>query len=247
MVVFFNLTKKGKQLFSGIHLADSVCLDTHKSLFLPSGSPSCFLVKNRQVLPRLFSVDTVDQPFTAAQITKASTDYIVDWAEIGPEQSREFRGLRVWLPLKLLGIKPFLEVLESRLALAEYLGVEIKKLEQEIFYRMGTTWQIELFSPPVLSILSFRLKLVSPTLPHEQQLVLEKSVNQQVIDLINSKQRVWITPTLLRGNHVIRVCILSVWVKKENVDNLLEDLKLSLKELDKVPTPQAKPDFKSNL
>ena len=49
-------------------------------------------------------------------------------AEISPELTKHFRGLRLWLPLKLHGIAPFRACLEEKLLLAKYFHREIQKL-----------------------------------------------------------------------------------------------------------------------
>ncbi len=45
---------------------------------------------------------------------------LVDFCELSPELSRPFRGLRVWLPLKMHGIGAFREALEEKLELARW-------------------------------------------------------------------------------------------------------------------------------
>src|SRR5207342_486481 len=44
---------------------------------------------------------------------------IPDFADYGPELTREFRGIRMWLPLHLHGVAAFREALDEKLDLAE--------------------------------------------------------------------------------------------------------------------------------
>ena len=49
-------------------------------------------------------------------------------AELSPELTKHFRGLRLWLPLKLHGVAPFRACLEEKLLLAKYFHREVQKL-----------------------------------------------------------------------------------------------------------------------
>ena len=48
-------------------------------------------------------------------------------ADVSPELSKHFRGLRMWLPLILLGTKPFQAALDEKLLLARYFHQEIRR------------------------------------------------------------------------------------------------------------------------
>ena len=49
-------------------------------------------------------------------------------AEVSPELSKHFRGLRMWIPLKLHGIKRFRNALEEKQLLAQYLWEKMNKM-----------------------------------------------------------------------------------------------------------------------
>src|SRR5205823_10451126 len=65
-------------------------------------------------------------------------------AELSPELTKHFRGLRLWLPLKLHGLAPFRACLEEKLLLAKYFHAEVQKL--------GFESNIE----PELSVVTYR-------------------------------------------------------------------------------------------
>ena len=46
-------------------------------------------------------------------------------ADLSPELSKHFRALRMWLPLMLLGTRPFRAALEEKLLLARYFHAEV--------------------------------------------------------------------------------------------------------------------------
>jgi aromatic-L-amino-acid decarboxylase len=48
-------------------------------------------------------------------------------AEIGPELTKHFRGLRLWLPLRIYGLAPFVAGLREKTMLTQYFREEIEK------------------------------------------------------------------------------------------------------------------------
>src|SRR5690606_39119334 len=93
---FFRLTERGRRRLAGIERADSITLDPHKSLFLPFGI-GALVVRDRQTLQDAFGED-------ADYLRDLSvTDALPDFAELTPELTRDWRGARVWLALKIHG------------------------------------------------------------------------------------------------------------------------------------------------
>src|SRR5438309_7024789 len=66
-------------------------------------------------------------------------------SELSPELTRPFRGLRLWLSLKLIGLRPFRAALEEKLLLAHYFYHKAQAIEG-----------VEVGPPPDLSIVAFR-------------------------------------------------------------------------------------------
>ena len=91
------LTDRGRERLKGLSRADSITLDPHKGLFLPYGT-GCLLVRDGAALKRAHHVVADYMP------PMQDEPDLVDFSEISPELSRDFRGLRVWLPMKLHGV-----------------------------------------------------------------------------------------------------------------------------------------------
>jgi aromatic-L-amino-acid decarboxylase len=96
---FFVLTDRAGGALPRIERADSITLDPHKGLFLPYGTGSV-LVPRRGALRRAHSVHAEYLP------PVPEDPEFVDYSSVSPELSRDFRGLRVWLPIKMHGIGP---------------------------------------------------------------------------------------------------------------------------------------------
>ena len=112
---FFHFTDRGKKILHGISRADSITTDPHKGLFLPYGT-GCLLVKNGE--------DLKDSHAVGAEYLPAmqSVEYAQDFCDYSPELSRDFRGLRVWLPFKIAGVRASQEALDEKLDLAQWVG-----------------------------------------------------------------------------------------------------------------------------
>ncbi len=209
---FFMLTERGRQLMRGIERADSITLDPHKGLFLPYGT-GCLLVRDVEHLRRAHSIRGEYMP-------PAQTDReFIDFSDISPELSRDFRGRRVWLPFKLHGIEPFRRNLDEKLDLAQWAHSELLKLSAE------TGGQLEIVAPPQLSILAFRLR--RPGLDENEL----RQLNEDLRTRINASRRVFLTPTTLGDRYVIRICILCFRTHADRVQDCLNEIRRAVVEV----------------
>jgi aromatic-L-amino-acid decarboxylase len=201
---FFLLTAEGRLTMRGIERADSVVLDPHKGLFLPYGT-GALLVRDGAALKRAHSVGADYMP-----ALQEDSD-LVDFCEISPELSKPFRGLRVWLPLKLLGIGPFRDALEEKLALTHWATAELRQIPG-----------IEILAEPQLSIVAFRL------LPPEWQDLPDAEINRRnrdFLDRINARKRVMLTGTLLGEVFALRICVVSFRTHQDRMEECLADIR----------------------
>ena len=197
---FFLLTERGRTVMKGISSADSVTLDPHKSLFLPYGT-GCLLVRDRESLRRAHAVAGAYMP------PMQTEDDLVDFCEIGPELSRDSRGLRVWLPLKMHGARVFRAELDEKLDLARVAVEALRKIEG-----------VEIVAEPELSLLAFRVRRAGLSE------VEVDALTRRVIAAVNERQRVFLTGAVVKGRYLIRMCILSFRTHRERVDIAIEDI-----------------------
>jgi len=204
---FFLLTEHGRLLMKGIERADSVTLDPHKGLFLPYGTGS-LLVRDGGALQRAHGVHAHYLPATGEDPD------LMDFSQMSPELSRGFRGLRVWLPLKMHGVGPFRRNLEEKLALTRWATEELRKIPD-----------MEIVAEPQLSIVAFRL--VRSGLDTEAL----NQLNRDFLARINAKKRVYLSGTSLASRFVLRICVLSFRTHLERMRMGLEDIREAVKEM----------------
>ena len=193
---FFLLTEYGKKKLDGIALADSVILDPHKGLFLPYGS-GMVLIKDGNLLQETFS-----QEANYMQDSKLSQSELSP-ADVSPELSKHFRGMRMWLPLKMHGVQKFADALDEKLLLAKY------------FFQRISEMGFETGPEPDLSVVLFRLA------PEENA----NERNKQIVADIHANCRVFISSTTISDVYWMRVAILSFRTHLKEVEELLEFLK----------------------
>jgi aromatic-L-amino-acid decarboxylase len=204
---FFLLTARGRSVLEGIERADSIVLDPHKGLFVPYGVGS-LLVRDAAALRRAHAVSAEYLP--ALQRDPA----FVDFCEISPELSRDFRGLRVWLPLKLHGAGLFRAALDEKLDLAHEAAEALRRIPG-----------IEIVAEPQLSLVSFRL-----TRPGVAGPALDV-LNEELLARVNARRRVFMSGTTLARGFVLRLCVLSFRTHRDRVMEGIEDIRASSSSL----------------
>lgn len=196
----FALCPPGKRALAGMERSDSLTLDPHKGLFMPCGS-GALLVRDGRHLLEAYRYDAhymQDRP-SLASLAEISP------SELSPELTRPFRGLRLWLALKLIGIRPFRAALEEKMLLARYFYEQVRQLDGVI---TGP--------PPDLSVVTFRW------LPRTGN---ADEFNRQVLNAVQRDGRIFITSTRLNVHFWLRLAVLCAATHREHVDLALDILK----------------------
>ncbi|RZQ62465.1 pyridoxal phosphate-dependent decarboxylase family protein [Amycolatopsis suaedae] len=186
----FQLTERGRERLAGVELADSIVLDPHKGLFLPYGLGT-LLVRDTATL---VAAHRHDAPYL--QDLGDGTG-LPDYADHGVELTREHRGLRLWLPLRLHGVQAFRDALDEKLDLAEHT-----------YRELGAMPGIDVPWHPSLSTVAFRC-------------AAGDTATRAVFDAIRRDGRVFLTSTTIGGRFHIRLCVLSHRTHAEHVDEAL--------------------------
>ena len=193
----FMLCEEGRQRLQGIERSHSLIMDPHKGFFLPYGTGGVLVREGQHLYNAYHARGTYQQDLSGPtpELDHSHHDY-------SPELSRSFRGLRLWLPFKLVGLAPFRAALEEKLLLAEYFHRELQSLDG--------------FVPgprPDLSIVGFRYRPDAPD---------TEALNRALADSIRDEREVCLSSTTLDGHFTHRVAVLSHNTHREDIDLVLE-------------------------
>jgi aromatic-L-amino-acid decarboxylase len=194
---FFRLARGGERLLAGLEDCDSISLDPHKGLFLPYGL-GALLVRDGAALSRAHRE-------TASYVQDVAEEGSLGFADLSPELSRDFRGLRLWLPLQLHGLAAFREQLDEKLALA-----------REAYEALREDGHFEMLDPPQLSVVAFRLRGA------EEE---AERLGPELLRRVNARRRVFLSSTRVGGRYALRLCVLSFRTHRARVEEAVSALR----------------------
>jgi aromatic-L-amino-acid decarboxylase len=204
---FFYLWEDLRGTLRGLPRADSLTLDPHKGMFLPYGT-GALLVRDGAAL-------------RAAH--EATADYLpamphpedfYDPSQHGPELSRGFPGLRVWLSVKLFGAAAFRDAIGEKRALA----LDARR-------RVAELPGIVIDAEPDLSLFAFHL-----TWPGASR-ADEDAATAALMDKTTARGRVMVTGCTAHGRILGRVCVLSFRTHQPQIDALIEDMAAAIEDI----------------
>ncbi|MFN7942984.1 MAG: aminotransferase class V-fold PLP-dependent enzyme [Thermoanaerobaculia bacterium] len=197
---FFRLCDELAPRLAGIERADSLTLDPHKGLFMPYGV-GALLVRDGDALRAAHGGSASYMP------AMPDLEEFYDPSQHGPDLSRGFPGLRVWLCLKLYGAARF------RAALAEK-----RSLAVDAAGRIGRLPGVAMVAPPQLSTLAFHLTWPGATLARENE------ATAALIERVTRRGRVMLTGCAVDGRFLARVCVLSFRTRRDRIDACVADV-----------------------
>ena len=118
---FFCMVEELRPKLAGIELSDSVAIDPHKGFFLSYGL-GAILIKDVAA--------QYDAHYYQANYMQDSIMDINEYspADLSPELTRHFRGLRMWISLQLLGLEPFKAALLEKHLLCQYFYEKVQAI-----------------------------------------------------------------------------------------------------------------------
>lgn len=183
------LTERGRTALRGLELADSIALDPHKWLFQPF-EIGCVLVRDMRYLRQAFAVHPEDNAAYLADVGRMAEREVVFY-EHGVQLTRSFRALKLWMSLRIFGLKAFRDTIDHGIALAE---------DAERLLRADSRWDV--VTPAQLAVVTF-----APCLTHgnvaESNARVERAVEQLTAD-----GYAMVTSTQVRGRTVLRFCLI---------------------------------------
>ena len=205
----FMMTPHGSQILKGIEFADSIAFDPHKALCLPYGTGG-LLIRDQKTIQ--FN-HTVSATYMPPPPDGDDQGLQLDYADLTHELSRDWRGLRVWLPIKALGIEPFILNLEEKLKLTEWLQNQIKEISN-----------LKIYQQAQLTISSFYVNGKNQDDSNQR--------TQKLLEWINTSDILFLSSCVIDGQKIIRVCLLGHQLHFEKVEQFVKQLKDFSKKLE---------------
>ena len=185
-----------------IALADSVAVDPHKWLYAPLEA-GCLLARNPDTLRNAFSYHP---PYYHFGIE--ATNYV----DFGPQNSRGFRALKVWLALQQVGRDGYVRMIGDDMRLSERLYALVDEHPELQALTQG------------LSITTFRyvpLDLEGESAASDTDAYLNE-LNEALLVRIQASGEAFVSNAVVAGRYALRPCIVNFHTRETDVEALPE-------------------------
>ncbi len=210
-----SMVPEWRDRYAGMERADSLTLDPHKWLGIPYECGSV-MVQDPTALVRAFSMHA---GYLKGSVSGRPED--LDLFEHGPQMSRSFRALKLWMTLKQYGLEGYRQLLRQTVDCAHHLHDRV-----EAHPDFATLQE------PNLYIYSFRY------VPADLAAALEEAddaaadrvheyldeLNQAIVDEVLQSGVAFLTTTLIHGHRTLRMSVCSFRTTEADVDRTFEAL-----------------------
>jgi aromatic-L-amino-acid/L-tryptophan decarboxylase len=182
----------------GLADADSIAIDPHKWLYAPLEA-GCALVRDPETLRTAFAYHPPYYHFE-----ERATNYV----DYGPQNSRGFRALKVWLALKHAGAAAY------RATIAD--DIRLSKLMADAIARHP---ELELATQD-LSITTFRY-IPQDLRASEGEPQVERhldALNRALLDRLQRGGELFVSNAVVAGRYLLRACIVNFHTSKADVE-----------------------------
>jgi len=188
----------------GLVEADSIAVDPHKWLYAPLEA-GCALVKQSEALRNAF---TYHPPYY--HFSERTTNYV----DYGPQNSRGFRALKVWLAFRHAGAAGYRATIAEDMALSRAMADVIGRHQKFALLTQA------------LSITTFRylpLDLRASVGDHTTEQYLD-ALNRRLLDRIQTSGEVFVSNAVIGGRYALRACIVNFHTTRADVEALPETI-----------------------
>jgi aromatic-L-amino-acid/L-tryptophan decarboxylase len=185
--------------FAGLSEADSLAVDPHKWLYAPLEA-GCALVRDVQKLREAFSYHPAYYHFG---------DEAINYYDLGPQNSRGFRALKVWLGLQQVGRDGYVQMISEDI-----------RLSQAMFERVSRYPELEALSQG-LSIATFRYVPCDLKSGDESVEKYLDDLNREILTRLQQGGEVYPSNAVVHGKFALRCCIVNFRTTLEDVEALL--------------------------
>jgi aromatic-L-amino-acid decarboxylase len=186
----------------GLTQADSVAVDPHKWLYAPLEA-GCALVRDPDLLRAAF---TYRPPYY--QFDERGTNYV----DYGPQNSRSFRALKVWLALRHAGAAGYRKMIADDIQLSRAMAEAV-----------GRHAELQLATQD-LSITTFRYVPRDLRTKLGEELVerhLDR-LNRELLDRLQRGGEAFVSNAIVGGRYMLRACIVNFHTAQADVEAVPE-------------------------
>jgi aromatic-L-amino-acid/L-tryptophan decarboxylase len=182
--------------FAGLSEADSLAVDPHKWLYAPLEA-GCALVRDVEKLRAAFSYHPAYYHFG---------DEAINYYDLGPQNSRGFRALKVWLALQQVGREGYVQMISEDI-----------RLSQAMFDRISRYPELEALSQG-LSIATFRYVPTDLKNGDESTEKYLDDLNREILTRLQQSGEVYPSNAVVHGKFALRCCIVNFRTSLEDVE-----------------------------
>ena len=195
-----------RHVLAGTDQADSFVVNPHKWLLTPMDCSTLY-VRRPNILKEAFSI--LPEYLRSAE-TDAQT--VINYMDYGVQLGRRFRALKLWFVLRHYGHEGLQQFLRQHIHLAQQFAGWI-----------DASPAFERLAPTPLSTVCFRAHPAG--LDDDEAL---NSLNETLMNKVNSNGQVFLSHTKLRGRYTIRLTLGNLATKAEHVSTAWEQLQNEL-------------------
>ena len=195
------MSEQLQPLVQGMAEADSVAFDLHKWLHVPYDC-GCVLVRDAEAHRRSFSPPAG----YLAPLERGTSAGPINFGEYGPDLSRSFRALKVWLCFKAHGTRTYARLIEQNVEQARALAARIEA-EPEL----------ELLAPVPLNVVCFRFRPAGSSDGEP----LDR-LNREILMRVQEEGLAVPSGTVVRGAFAIRCAITNHRSRPEDFEMLCD-------------------------
>jgi len=189
-----------KELFAGLEHADSVAIDPHKWLYAPLEA-GCALVKDPRHLTDTFSYHPPYYNFE-----QSGTNFV----DYGPQNSRGFRALKVWLSFRHLGAAGYRRLIREDIQLARYAYELLSRSENFEVFTNNLSITTFRYVPPALWAVRYEPEV-------ETQL---NELNQAILNAIEISGKYFVSKAIINGRFTLRLCVVNFRTTAQDMEAL---------------------------
>jgi glutamate/tyrosine decarboxylase-like PLP-dependent enzyme len=184
---------------TGLREADSVAVDPHKWLYAPLEA-GCALVRDPEKLRAAFAYHPVYYHFGVE-----ATNYF----DLGPQNSRGFRALKVWLALQQVGREGYEQMISEDIRLARAL-----------FERISQNGELEGLTQ-ALSITTFRFVPADLDCGDDEAASYLNELNLALLTRLQGSGEAYLSNAVVHGKFALRACIVNFRTSLADIEALL--------------------------